>query len=192
MSHPWQPTGSISLPITWQPRDRNQQTPNYPKYLTDHYPNYPNYPKYPTDLNPKFPNYPTDETHQTNRLNPTPVPKTLIPSSGHQTDLPLILDPFYTSGSLLSYPRTFLNPFSPKRQVPGGVQKFSTIFKSQFSPRSQLLFPLHWLLKAFATSRWGSDGIPRKLRISIIQSLSVPNAHRLSVIRFCWKYLKSN
>ena len=145
MSLPWQPARSFS-PITWRPRDPQE-----------------------TQQLPYHPNYPTDQTHLTNSLNPAPVPKSLIPSPGHKTRLPLILDPFYTSSSsLLSHPRTFLDPLSPTRRVVGDIRpKFSSIFDSQFLPRAQLNLPLHWLLKASAT-RWGSDGIPTKLGIAII------------------------
>ena len=138
MSPPWQPARSFS-PITWRPRDpqETQQIPNHP-------------------------NYPTDPIHLTNSLNPAPVPKSLIPSSGHETHLPLILNPFYTPSSLLSH------PVPPTRRVVGDIRpKFSSIFDSQFLPRAQLHLPLHWLLKASAT-RWGSDGIPTKLGIAII------------------------
>ena len=140
MSHPWQPAGSK---ISWQQsKDQETQLPSYPSY-----PNYPNYPSYPS-----YPNYPTTQIQLPNSLNLALALKNRIPSSsGHKTHLPLILDPFYASSRLLSYPRTFLEP---SRRRLAGVGGGSPIFDPQFlgsaSPQSQLL--LHWLLKAFAST----------------------------------------
>ena len=155
VSHPWQQAGSFSK-ISWQlSKDQDTQLPSYSSY----------------------PNYPINQIQLPNSLNLALTLKTRIPSSRHKTHLPLILDPFYASSSLLSYPRTFLEPVSPRRRLSGrGRGGISPIFDPQFLPaaasrQSQLL--LRWLLKAFArasstSSRWGSDGIPTKLGITII------------------------
>ena len=154
VSHPWQQAGPFSK-ISWQlSKDQDTQLPSYPSY----------------------PKYPTTQIQLPNSLNLALTLKTRIPSSRHKTHLPLILDPFYASSSLLSYPRTFLEPLSPRRRLSeGGRGGISPIFDPQFLPaaasrQSQLL--LRWLLKAFArastSSRWGSDGIPTKLGITII------------------------
>ena len=153
VSHPWQQAGPFSK-ISWQQlKDQDSQLPSYSSY----------------------PNYPTNQIQLPNSLNLALTLKTRIPSSRHKTHLPLILDPFYASSSLLSYPRTFLEPVSPRRRLSGGGRGgISPIFDPQLLPaasrQSQLLLP--WLLKAFArasaSSRWGSDGIPTKLGITII------------------------
>ena len=154
VSHPWQQAGPFSK-ISWlQSKDQDTQLPSYSSY----------------------PNYSINQIQLPNSLNLALTLKTRIPSSRHKTHLPLILDPFYASSSLLSYPRTFLEPVSPRRRLSGeGRGGISPIFDPQFLPaaasrQSQLL--LRWLLKAFArastSSRWGSDGIPTKLGITII------------------------
>ena len=130
MSHPWQPAGSK---ISWQ-QSKDQETPQLPSY-------------------PSYPNYPTTQIQLPNSLNLALALKNRIPSSsGHKTHLPLILDPFYASSRLLSYPRTFLEP--SRRRLAGVGRGGNPIFDSQFlgsaSPQSQLL--LHWLLKAFAST----------------------------------------
>ena len=126
-------------------------------------------------------------------LNP-PVIKSQIPSEPG-TQLPLDLNPFYTSDSLASYPRDLppLDPLTLISRAPDTARtQLSSIFYPDLLPRSrpsQLLLPLHWLLKAFAlrpSSRWDQRRNPNKTRIRhYIQSLSDPNSRQLSTIRFC-------